>query len=874
MDLATILYTLIIKPLVLIFEVIFVFANRGLNNPGLCIIVLSLAMNLLVLPIYHKADVIQKEERNLEEKMSGTASHIRKVFKGDERFMILQTYYRQNNYSPLYTLKSLLPVILQIPFFLAAYSFLSNLEVLKGFTFGPLKDLGAPDGLIAAGAVTINVLPILMTLINVISGLVYTKGMPVKTKVQTFLIAAVFLVLLYNSPSGLVFYWTLNNVFSLVKNLVTEKISRPQPKKAAGKAKDDTKKHTAVFFASAAFLSLLTGLYIPSGVITVSSEEFINTSILFSPNDLVIQSALLAVGLFVLWCGVFFVLTSKEVKKYFTYVMLCLAVGAAVNFFVFDANLGLMSSMLQYDKNPTYDMAGMMINLLAACAVPFAVVFAYKKVPKIVQSILFAGVIAVSGLSVANCVKIDEGYRTYLSYNEEYSLINVDGVSDITPWTLSKNGTNVCVLVLDKEVGAMVPYIFQEHPELAEQFAGFTYYSNTLTYGPYTNFGMPAVYGGAEYTPAMLNERSDMTLPEKHNEALKVMPALFAGNGYDVTVVNPTYANYQWIPDCSLFDDMEGVTAYNTGNYFNPYKDTYNEMYFTMMTRNLFCYGLFKASPWMFQPLMYDFGKYNSVLDLSDITQQIGGNSIADGYLYPFMSEYYALGAMPELTEIADDDSCNFVMFTNKTPHDPMMLLEPAMEPSMHVDNTQYDSENAWRFMCNGNLFIAEEYYQYSGYQSNAAALIQIGKWLVYLQENGVYDNTRIIIVSDHGNGLGNFEAWLTGEDLNGLDIEQFSPILMYKDFGQSGDFVTSDEFMTNADTPYLASKDIIEDPCNPFTGVPFSTDYKNGDQIVINSEDWDIGVNNGYAYLPGYWYSVSDGDMTDASNWTYLGEW
>ncbi len=116
MDLATILYTLIIKPLVLIFEVIFVFANRGLNNPGLCIIVLSLAMNLLVLPIYHKADVIQKEERNLEEKMSGTVAHIKKVFKGDERFMILQTYYRQNNYSPLYTLKSLLPVILQIPF--------------------------------------------------------------------------------------------------------------------------------------------------------------------------------------------------------------------------------------------------------------------------------------------------------------------------------------------------------------------------------------------------------------------------------------------------------------------------------------------------------------------------------------------------------------------------------------------------------------------------------------------------------------------------------------------------------------------------------------------------------------------------------------
>ena len=873
MDLATILYTLIIKPLVLIFEVIFVFANRGLGNPGLCIIVLSLAMNLLVLPIYHKADVIQKEERNLEEKMSGTVAHIRKVFKGDERFMILQTYYRQNNYSPLYTLKSLLPVILQIPFFLAAYSFLSNLEVLKGFTFGPLKDLGAPDGLIAAGAVTINVLPILMTLINVISGLIYTKGLPVKTKVQTFLIAAVFLVLLYNSPSGLVFYWTLNNVFSLVKNIVTEQAERTE-KKAEEKTDEHKAEHNAAFFVSAVFLAVLTGLYIPSGVLQVSTEEFINTSLIFSPNDLVFQSAILAVGVFVLWGGVFYLLSGKRVRTYFAYVILSLALGAAVNFFVFDAKLGIMSSMLQYDKNPEYDPAILLVNLIVSAVLPAGIIFAYKKFPKIVQSVVLAGVLAVSVLSVRNCISINDEYKIYLLYNQMHTLVNEDGYTDIVPWTLSANGKNVYVLVLDKEVGAMVPYIFNEHPELAEQYDGFTYYSNTLTYGPYTNFGMPAVYGGYEYTPAMFNERSDMTIPEKHNEALKVMPVLFAENGYNVTVVNPTYANYQWIPDTTIFDNMDGITAYNTGNYFNPYKETYNEMYFTMMTRNLFCYGLFKSSPWLFQPLLYDFGRYNSVLDMTNITQLIGGTSFSDGYLYPFMSEYYALGAMPELTEITDDDSLNFVIFTNKTPHDPMLLLEPSMEPSKHVDNSAYDADNDWRFLYNGVQFIAEDCEQYAGYQSNAATLIQIGKWLVYLQENGVYDNTRIIIVSDHGNNLGNFEAWVTGEDLNNIDIEQFSPILMYKDFGSTGGFVTSDEFMTNADTPYLATKDIFDNPCNPFTGNAFSTDYKNGDQLVISSEEWDILKNDGNVYLPGNWYSVSNGDMTDVSNWTYQGEW
>lgn len=871
MDLVTALYTLIIKPLVIIFEVIFVVSNRLLNDPGWSIVALSLCMNLLVLPIYRKADAIQKEERKLEEQMSPTIAHIKKVFKGDERFMMLQTYYRQNHYSPLYSLKSLLPVLLQIPFFLAAYTFLSNLSMLRGLAFGPLADLGAPDALIPTGAFAINVLPILMTVINIISGFIYTKGLPLKSKVQTFLIAAVFLVLLYNSPSGLVFYWTLNNVFSLVKNIIADKAA-PKASKSSHARKENTKAHTAAFFASAAFLAILTGLYIPSGVLQVSTEEFINTSLLFSPNDLVFQSAVLAVGIFVLWGGVFYLLSAGKNKKYFAYVMLSLAFAAAVNFFVFDAKLGLMSSMLQFDNYPTYPIAGMMINFLAVAALPAGVVFAYKKFPKIVQSVLYGGVIAVIALSVVNCIKIDEGYQTYLLYNEEFTLVGEEGTASITPWTLSKNGQNVYVLVLDKAVGPMVPYIFQEHPELVEQFDGFTYYSNTLTYGPYTNFGMAAVYGGYEYTPAMFNERADESIPEQHNEALKVMPLLFSQNGYDVTVVNPTYANYQWIPDTTIYDGMDGITVYNTGNYFNPYKETYNEMYFAMMTRNLFCYGLFKASPWIFQPVLYDYGRYNSVMNMSEITQMIGSNSISDGYLMPFMNEYYALAAMKDLTLITDDDSNNFVMFTNKTPHDPMILLEPDMVPAMNVDNTLYDEENMWRFWYNGVEFVAEDPFDYAAYESNAATLIQIGIWLDYLKANGVYDNTRIIIVSDHGNGLGNFETLLTGEDLNSIDIEQFSPILMYKDFGDTG-FTVSEDFMTNADTPYLATKDIFDEPANPYTGYIFSEDYKAEDQLVINSEDWDIGVNNGNTYLPGDWYAVS-GDMRLIDNWTYLGEW
>jgi len=57
---------------------------------------------------------------------------------------------------------------------------------------------------------------------------VYAKGFPLKDKIPLYLIAAVFLVLLYGTPSGLVLYWMMNNIFSLVKNCLqkTKKFSQ------------------------------------------------------------------------------------------------------------------------------------------------------------------------------------------------------------------------------------------------------------------------------------------------------------------------------------------------------------------------------------------------------------------------------------------------------------------------------------------------------------------------------------------------------------------------------------------------------------------------------------------------------------------------
>ncbi|MBQ8147522.1 MAG: hypothetical protein IJ040_01900 [Lachnospiraceae bacterium] len=52
MTIWNILYTILIMPLQLFFEVVYVVADKLIDNPGLSIIVLSLAINFLVLPLY------------------------------------------------------------------------------------------------------------------------------------------------------------------------------------------------------------------------------------------------------------------------------------------------------------------------------------------------------------------------------------------------------------------------------------------------------------------------------------------------------------------------------------------------------------------------------------------------------------------------------------------------------------------------------------------------------------------------------------------------------------------------------------------------------------------------------------------------------
>ena len=86
-----------VYPVYMFVEFIFFLANNITDDYiGFSIILLSITVNVICLPIYDVAERWQEKERTVQKKLKPKIADIRAVFSGDERYMVLTTYYRQN----------------------------------------------------------------------------------------------------------------------------------------------------------------------------------------------------------------------------------------------------------------------------------------------------------------------------------------------------------------------------------------------------------------------------------------------------------------------------------------------------------------------------------------------------------------------------------------------------------------------------------------------------------------------------------------------------------------------------------------------------------------------------------------------------------
>ena len=202
-------------------------------------------------------------------------------------------------------------------------------------------------------------------------------------------------------------------------------------------------------------------------------------------------------------------------------------------------------------------------------------------------------------------------------------------------------------------------------------------------------------------------------------------------------------------------------------------------------------------------------------------------------------------------------------MMCNNTTHEPLELYLP--------DYTVAETERG--DFCEGQTFQTE--VQRTHWHVNMAAMLKLGEWFDFMRRNGVWDNTRIIIASDHGKtmdreteGLGFFDYMIMDDP--DIDVEIVNPLLLVKDFGGL-QLRTADDFMTIADVPFFAMDGIIEKPVNPFTNRLMDNGAKmSGPQLVTSSHKASPSKQadrTTFDTSDGHWFSVHD-DIFDERNW------
>ena len=209
------------KPLAKLLRILY----GVVGNYGVAIIIVTFLIKILLWPLTAKSYRSMKEMQKLGPKVT----KLREKYGDDKEAMnreIMQLYktYKVN------PLGGCLPMLLQIPFFIAFYQVLYNLLDLRGAPFMLwIKDLAAPDRLgsfdftipFYAPPTGIPVLTLLMGASMVLQQKMTpnTMGDPMQARMM-MLMPIFFTFILINFPAGLVLYWLVNNILSIAQQKI------------------------------------------------------------------------------------------------------------------------------------------------------------------------------------------------------------------------------------------------------------------------------------------------------------------------------------------------------------------------------------------------------------------------------------------------------------------------------------------------------------------------------------------------------------------------------------------------------------------------------------------------------------------------------
>ncbi len=200
-------------------------------NYGIAIILITAMVRLILYPVNKRnADSMRKMQE-----IQPLIKAAQAKYKEEPKKLQAETMriYGENKVNPL---SSCLPMLIQLPVFIALFTVLRSAVELRFAPFLWIADLSQPENLFQnVFGFGINILPIAMAATMALqSYLTPTAGDPAQQKMMMVMMPVMMLVMFYKFPAALGLYWTVSQVFAIVALL------RTRAKKSKGNASSST----------------------------------------------------------------------------------------------------------------------------------------------------------------------------------------------------------------------------------------------------------------------------------------------------------------------------------------------------------------------------------------------------------------------------------------------------------------------------------------------------------------------------------------------------------------------------------------------------------------------------------------------------------
>ena len=207
--------------------------HKIISNWGICIIVLTIILRIIMFPLSRKQSMGTLKMQELQPKLQA----IQKKYAGDQQKMQMETskLYQEAGYNPA---AGCLPMLFQFLVIFAMYNLFNNYFEFRGASFIPkwIPDLTEGDSIytfkfnIPLIGNQLRLLPIIYVGTQILSGKITqslnpTGGQNEKMmKLMTYGMPFMFFFIFYSAPSGLLLYWLTSNILQVVQQVVINKM--------------------------------------------------------------------------------------------------------------------------------------------------------------------------------------------------------------------------------------------------------------------------------------------------------------------------------------------------------------------------------------------------------------------------------------------------------------------------------------------------------------------------------------------------------------------------------------------------------------------------------------------------------------------------